>query len=97
MYTLIPHEGLYRVSDNQYIVANKVDQVDDKIICRHEFDFRGQHIVRDKEYNIGEVGIFWDEDTKDLCSTPLDCSFSIYNFHQKLYEFGLLVDDPNDF
>ena len=97
MYTLMKGEGLYRVSDDKYIVANKVEIRDDRVVCRHEYDFRDQHIVRDQEYPIGEVGIFWHDDHKDVCTTPLSYCFAIYDFHEKLYTFGFLADDPNEF
>lgn len=96
MYKLQEHEGLYMVADNHYVVANQVEILDDKVICRHEFTWRNRKCVTDREYKLGEVGIFWDEDTKDRCSRPLEYSSDIYLFHESLYEYGFLVDDIND-
>ena len=97
MYKLQEHEGLYRVSDNKYIVANYVEIESDRVVCEHRYEFRGQEIVRRNEYPLGEVGIFWDEDHKDRCSRPLWMSFDIYFFHESLYEYGFLHDDEEDF
>ena len=97
MYKLLENEGLYRVSDDKYIVVNMVEIQNDRVVCRHEYDFRDRHIIRDQTFPIGEVGIFWKEDYKDLCNTCLDYCFSIYNFHEKLYDYGFLVDDPMEF
>lgn len=97
MYKLMKGEGLYRVSDDKYIVATHVESEVDKTIVEFRTEFRGKQIVRRTEYKPGEIGIFWLDDTKELCSRPLRSIFDIYYFHEDLYAHGFLEDDIYDF
>ena len=98
MYKLdLQNEGLYRVSDNKYIVATHVEVISDRVRTGHRTTFRGKEIVTVNEYPLGEIGIFWKEDRKDRCSRPLLMDMDIYFFHCDLYDHGFLHDDVEDF
>ena len=97
MYKLQKNEGLYRVSDNKYIVATHVEVMGNKVRTEHRANFRGREIVTVRTYPLGEIGIFLKEDVKDRCSRPLWMDMDIYFFHNDLYDYGFLHDDVEDF
>ena len=90
MYKLQEKEQLFFTDNKHAIPAVKVE-------CDCEKTIIYKALGAPRVYPAEKIGICHLDDDKDDATTILDSIFSIINFHQKLYECGILVDNVEDF
>ena len=99
MYKLAKGERLYFVKDNRHCNGTHVEYIPEleQVKVSSIIEFKGKIHTHTNLYRKGDVGIFHVDDINDIANTPIDSILSIIQFHDKLYEDGVLEDNIEDY